>query len=568
LKYFQHITPATPESAGKIMREKLKLLFSKHLKIRERMLLVFLLSIMIPLVCSSFFYTRNTRRQALTKDRESQSAELLLVKEAVTNYLQPYNELLKLLKETDMSGTNVKEAQNESEKYFKTFTELKGIQLIGRDNTPYYTAWADGVDLPKESILPINYDIKDKVQFMLLKAEGTTYLILSVAVQLDGNHEKGILSFITDTEFLKDICRAGNSTYHILMDDQTVFTKIESGSSFNSKKSTVLEAELNLDNAENSFTIISIREYKDIYAEYKGSSWSWLYWLLPTILSLVIIALYAGNFSKRLNNFKVQIHKAAAGDFNLSEVNGNDEIADLYRDLNTMINSLQHLITTIYEEQVQKEKLNSRQKEVEFKMLASQINPHFLYNTLETIRMKARCNGEKDIEELVKMLAKIMRRNIQAGDTLVTLKSELDLVEYYLKIQQYRFGERIHFHINLYCDVEQLKIMPLIIQPIVENAFIHGLEAKEGEGEIRIDVKMTDSLYIIVEDDGIGMSRDTLEEIKDSLNDYARLTRSSIGLNNVNQRIKLLYGDEYGLLIESEENAGTKIIIQLPKDMS
>jgi len=264
----------------------------------------------------------------------------------------------------------------------------------------------------------------------------------------------------------------------------------------------------------------------------------------------------------------VQIHKAAAGDFNLSEVNGNDEIADLYRDLNTMINSLQHLITTIYEEQVQKEKLNSRQKEVEFKMLASQINPHFLYNTLETIRMKARCNGEKDIEELVKMLAKIMRRNIQAGDTLVTLKSELDLVEYYLKIQQYRFGERIHFHINLYCDVEQLKIMPLIIQPIVENAFIHGLEAKEGEGEIRIDVKMADSLYIIVEDDGIGMSRDTLEEIKDSLNDYARLTRSSIGLNNVNQRIKLLYGDEYGLLIESEENAGTKIIIQLPKDMS
>lgn len=553
---------------GKIMREKLKLFFSKHLKIRERMLLVFLLSIIIPLVCSSFFYTRNTRRQALTKERESQSAELLLVKEAVRNYLQPYNKLLKLLSETDMSGVKPKEAQKEYEKYFKVFTELKGIQLIGRNNTSYYTAWADGWDFPKESILPVNYDIKDKVQFTFLKAEETSYLTLSVAVRSGGNHETGILSVVTDTDFLEDICLAGNFAYQILLDGEVIFTKSKPESSIDTKNSTVLKEELNLDNTENQFTIISKREYKDIYAEYKGSSWSWLYWLLPTIFSLGIIALYAGNFSKRLNNFKVQIHKAAAGDFNLSTVNGNDEIADLYKDLNTMINSLQHLITTIYEEQVQKEKLNSRQKEVEFKMLASQINPHFLYNTLETIRMKARCNGEKDIEELVKMLAKIMRRNIQAGDTLVTLKSELELVEYYLKIQQYRFGERIHFHINLYCDVEQLKIMPLIIQPIVENAFIHGLEAKEGEGEIKIDVNMTDSLYIIVEDDGIGMTGETLEEIKDSLNDYARLTRSSIGLNNVNQRIKLLYGDKYGLLIESEENKGTKITIQLPKDMS
>lgn len=293
-----------------------------------------------------------------------------------------------------------------------------------------------------------------------------------------------------------------------------------------------------------------------------------LYLILPVAVSVCIIGVYSWNFSRKLNGFKVQMHKAAAGDFKLSEIKGSDEIAELYKDLNTMINSLQHLITTIYEEQVQKEKLNSRQKEVEFKMLASQINPHFLYNTLETIRMKARCNGEKDIEELVKMLAKIMRRNIQAGDTLVTLKSELELVEYYLKIQQYRFGERISFHINLFCKVEDLKIMPLIIQPIVENAFIHGLEEKEGEGEIAIDVKMTDRLYIIIQDNGIGMNRETLEEIRSSLNDYSRLTRSSIGLNNVNQRIKLLYGDEYGLVIESEKNTGTRVTIHLPRDMS
>jgi two-component system sensor histidine kinase YesM len=286
------------------------------------------------------------------------------------------------------------------------------------------------------------------------------------------------------------------------------------------------------------------------------------------ILSLILIAVFSNYFIKRLNEFKEQLHKAAAGDFMIAtKSEETDEISELYDDLHIMMDSIQKLITTVYEEQMQKEKLNSRQKDVEFKMLASQINPHFLYNTLETIRMKARCNGETDIEELVKMLAKIMRRNIQVGDKLVTLKSELELVEYYLKIQQYRFGDRIHYQIDQRGNIEDLKIMPLIIQPVVENAFIHGLETKEGEGQIQIIVSNKDHLVIEVIDDGIGMSRDKLEEIKESLNDFKMLNRSNIGLSNVNQRIKLLYGEEYGISIKSEENKGTMVTIEIPEDI-
>ena len=181
--------------------------------------------------------------------------------------------------------------------------------------------------------------------------------------------------------------------------------------------------------------------------------------------------------------------------------------------------------------------------------------------------MKARFNGQKEIEELVKMLAKIMRRNIQVGDNLVTLKSELELVEYYLKIQQYRFGERINFYIDLKCDIEDLKIMPLIIQPLVENAFVHGLETKEGKGEIRILVERNDRLRIHIIDNGVGMSKDKLKEIKESLDDSSRLDRNNIGLCNVNQRIKLLYGNEYGIYIDSQEDQGTTVVIELPEDM-
>ncbi len=286
------------------------------------------------------------------------------------------------------------------------------------------------------------------------------------------------------------------------------------------------------------------------------------------LCSIVLIGIFTNRFVKRLNEFKEQLHQAAAGDFQIAEKSEeHDEISELYEDLHIMIDSIQKLITTVFEEQVQKEKLNSRQKDVEFKMLASQINPHFLYNTLETIRMKARCNGETEIEELVKMLAKIMRRNIQVGDKLVTLKSELELVEYYLKIQQYRFGERIHYKIDIRCKIEFLKIMPLIIQPVVENAFVHGLETKEGEGQIEIIVENDDLLVIRVIDDGIGMSREKLVEIRENLNDFHKLSRSNIGLNNVNQRIKLLYGTDYGIEVESEENMGTKVTIKLPEDI-
>lgn len=290
---------------------------------------------------------------------------------------------------------------------------------------------------------------------------------------------------------------------------------------------------------------------------------------LSAIISLAFITYYTNQYCNRLSAFQKLMHKTASGDFeNMELVKGNDEISVLHYDLNRMINNIEILISTVYEEQVQKEKIYSRQKEVEFKMLASQINPHFLYNTLETIRMKARCNGETEIEELVKMLAKIMRRNIQVGDTLVTLKSELELVEYYLKIQQYRFGERIKYNIDIRYGIEFLKIMPLIIQPIVENAFVHGLETKEGEGEIKIIVNVTDTLNIHVIDDGNGISKTKLEEIIDNLNNDNKLDREHIGLSNVNQRIKLLYGNEYGVFIESTEGRGTTVRIEIPKDIA
>jgi two-component system sensor histidine kinase YesM len=321
------------------------------------------------------------------------------------------------------------------------------------------------------------------------------------------------------------------------------------------------------DYADDYYTIVSVTPYREIVAAAIGTA---LKNLLPLILcillALLCVVLFSNSFSARVNAFKNEMHRAAAGDFDIAgSLQGKDEIAELYQDLNVMIKSIQELMETVVQEQVQKEQLNTRQKEVEFKMLASQINPHFLYNTLETIRMQARVRSQPEIEELAKMLAKIMRHNIQVKDALQPVKEELKFVRYYLKIQDYRFHDRITYEIIAdETAIAPLKMMPLLIQPFVENAYVHGLEGKESGGRIIIRADVGRQLVITVSDNGCGMDGEQLARVRHQLLDFDNLDRTHIGICNVNQRIRLQYGEDYGVAIESAANEGTTVTICLP----
>lgn len=317
---------------------------------------------------------------------------------------------------------------------------------------------------------------------------------------------------------------------------------------------------------EDIFQIVSMKSYRDILRQVNGQNRRSIYVFLGSVLlSVTMIWLFSRAFSGRVNRFRRQMQKAASGDFNLEEsLGGNDEISELYGYLWSMILDIQRLLAEIYQERIHAEQLYARQKEAEFKMLASQINPHFLYNTLETIRMKARVNHQPEIEELVKMLAKILRNNVRAGDRDVTLGQELDLVESYLKIQQYRFDERLEYEISTEDGLKEEKMLPLILQPIVENSIIHGLESKEGVGHIRIRARREkEDFLVIVEDDGIGISSEVLERIREGLNSR-ELNRPHIGVSNVHQRLRLKYGNGYGLVVESEEGCFTRVAVRIP----
>lgn len=291
------------------------------------------------------------------------------------------------------------------------------------------------------------------------------------------------------------------------------------------------------------------------------------YCALMVVLSLLTILLFTSTFSSRIKSLSDKMHKVADGDFTVSfNDNGSDEISLLCEDLTLMIANMQKLINDNYEAKLQGEAIKLTQMEAEFKALSSQINPHFLYNTLETIRMKAYVNNDKETADLVKKLGKFMRRCLEFKDAEVTLQSELEFTKAYLELQSARFGDRITYHI--YSEVSgDYMILPLLIQPLVENAFVHGVEASKGGGKIDIKVVYhNEYVYVDVTDNGQGMSEEKLQELEHKLEVSDTSSGKSIGLTNVHKRIRMYHGEKYGMKVRSTEGEGTTIRLILPRE--
>ncbi|NLJ32003.1 MAG: histidine kinase, partial [Clostridiales bacterium] len=208
--------------------------------------------------------------------------------------------------------------------------------------------------------------------------------------------------------------------------------------------------------------------------------------------------------------------------------------------------------------------------------LQNQINPHFLYNTLEGIRGETLNAGLENVAKMTEALATFFRYTISNVENLVTLEDELANVNNYYIIQRYRFGERLKLVVDYDAEHEpeimSCRMPKLILQPIVENAIYHGLERKIGEGLLRIKIETTASrLILTISDNGIGMPEERLREINGKLNgttlDYIRPEsekHGGIAVVNVNNRIRLLFGEEYGVCIYSTEQVGTDVEITLP----
>ena len=401
-------------------------------------------------------------------------------------------------------------------------------------------------------VLVINFDPEKINRIIKDEPYDTMITINGQVVTTSGNSDP----LYEQLDHLRELQVEQNKNYKIKVSNDTgaeyiIFTSFTPAKTFNS------QVEICMSMSVNSITGETLKIIRTSLAMI----------MISLGLSGILILIFSKGFSNRIILVRKEMHKVSLGDFNIRKsIEGNDEIGELYEDICQTVESVKQLIEENYSAKVQKEELKRKQKEMQFEMLSSQINPHFLYNTLETIRMKAYCNGETELAGVVKKLSKLLRRNLEVSDRSVSLASELEMIEAYLTIQKFRFGERISYHIENEIESEKYYLLPLLLQPIVENAFIHGLEAKQGSGKIVCSIKeQNHCLKIAISDNGLGISKERLQQIQRSLHGEQIEERNRVGLKNINERIKLYYGDMYGITIESIEDQGTTVTIVLPK---
>ena len=250
--------------------------------------------------------------------------------------------------------------------------------------------------------------------------------------------------------------------------------------------------------------------------------------------------------------------KVEAGDFDIQvESKTHDEIGMLIQSFNYMVSRLRQLIMEVYQQKL-------AQKNAELTALQAQINPHFLYNTLDSINWMLIEKGEWEISDVVVSLGDILKYSLHGEEMLVLFEEELKYIESYLCIQKNRLEDRLTVQIEIDEEAKLCFVPKLILQPIVENAILHGIEKKKEMGRIQIQAIVREgTLEIRVTDDGIGMQPDRLMRFRESIMSD-EISGKHIGMRNVHRRIQLHFGEAYGLKIDSEWQKGTTVTILLP----
>lgn len=276
---------------------------------------------------------------------------------------------------------------------------------------------------------------------------------------------------------------------------------------------------------------------------------------LSFVLCIVIAAAFSSRILRPLHQLRIVIRQVEKEDFNVHlDIRGNDEIALLESAFNKMSARLNELVNQVYA-------VGLRQREAELKALQAQINPHFLYNTLDTIYWMGRMENAPETSELIRALSRIFRLCLSTGNEFTSVRSEVDYLDSYILIQRKRYENRIHFNVTVKPETLACKTVKLVLQPLVENAIYHGLAGKGETGSIDVAVECREEyLAYIVADDGIGVDVGEIEHLLRSNPTQKR----GLGIKNVNDRIRLCFGENYGLYFENNTPSGTRVTVLQP----
>lgn len=270
--------------------------------------------------------------------------------------------------------------------------------------------------------------------------------------------------------------------------------------------------------------------------------------------------------SRQINKNVLAVHQGlqaiSAGnlDFHIQPT-AMDEIGEISLGVNRMAADIKALIAKAQQEEKNRQQLEYQRLESQYSALQSQINPHMLFNALESINAMAKLHGNKDISDFSCSFAQLLRLNLERGGTCCPLSDELKYIELYVSVYRESYPSAIELDLDVDHDLDDVAVPVFVLQPIVENAIVHGLSPKPHGGHIRITVSMEDdALCIRVADDGVGITPEQARQINGSLGG----TGSHFGLRNVQQRIHFLYGEEYGLHMMPGPQSGTVAALRLP----
>ncbi|MDQ0205734.1 two-component system sensor histidine kinase YesM [Alkalicoccobacillus murimartini] len=578
-----------------------------HLKLRDKLMLTFIVVVLIPISLVGMMLTQELRSIALDEmNKQSQSNiervkertyDLLKIPTFISNSLEFDKELDDLVNTSYQTTYEVFQSYYQYQNfqsYLYTQREINSIRFY-IDNPTLINNW---------EFIPVDDKLRGKSWFQQVEDEvgfnqwrlladetnhNQTYLSLIkrinflesqtygvVVITIDPTqlnailNQESLLTFITDEEGHIISSNKMNYMGGLLSDfiDPTILSETGTHESiFEGEQAQVTVDQLNPMLSQSELKIVSVTLNNLVVerANRLGVT-GIMITLIGVTVAVVLIAIFSKLLSQRLSNLSRKIERVAAGDLTTKiTIDGTDEIGQLSQQFNDMVENLKGMIEQVLETNRQKNLMEVTQNEMKFKMLASQINPHFLFNTLESIRMKAHIEQEKEIANVVKQLGIIIRKSLDTEGKPLPLENEMELVKTYLDIQTFRYGDRLQYQLNIAPESKHILIQPLTIQPIVENAVYHGLEAKETGGKVVVSTYRQDNTIIIsVKDDGVGISTDRLDQIQDMLEEMESNGQNRIGLRNVHQRLQIMYGSNAGLKISSKEGEGTHIQFSIP----
>lgn len=421
----------------------------------------------------------------------------------------------------------------------------------------------------------------------IIKNERPWVITLSRSIE-DGtgkNTEKGVVFIDLNYSAISELCdqnSIGEKSYiYILNQDGNIVYHPQQQQLYNELQTENTELALNADtdaepvifgsgtnsrvytfskSEKTGWTVVGCMNMDELT---KNSRQGQLFYVATAVILIIVALLFSGYISRAISQpiqkLRDSMAKVQEGDFQATvmEVPEQNEIGSLTQSFNVMIQQIEELMEQNRMEQEEKRKS-------ELKALQSQINPHFLYNTLDSIIWMAEGKKNEEVVLMTSSLAKFLRQSISNEDQLVPIAQEVEYVRSYLTIQKMRYKNKLEYEIYLENSIKSCQIVKLVLQPIIENAIYHGIKYKESKGLVTVrGCEKAGCVVLEVADNGVGMDEQTLEHIFER--HKVNYRSNGVGVYNVQKRLKLYFGNDYGITYQSKKGVGTKAVITIPK---